>query len=262
MKIVTGRTGTPHITSDDDRANNAGTYGKNYYVLNINDCLSHEIISSNEIKINSGELMIQGTHARIEYGTSESVAIDDGQSGYKRIDLIVARYRKMSGMESVVLKVIKGTPATANPTTPERNKENLLRGGSICDMPLYKVYIDGVNITQVQQVFNIVPSLNELSSSLQKNNLQIQELSSDIINLQENVEIIQNDNSQMKDDIKLLQDNQTLIQQTIPTIEQNIQSIQDDIKLIQDNAKLLTHTVTQLEQRVAALEGNSGPVVG
>ena len=101
MKIVTGRTGTPHITSDDDRANNAGTYGKNYYVLNINDCLSAEIISANEVKLNSGELMLQGTHARIEYGDSETVTIADGESGYKRIDLIVARYIKSSGFERV-----------------------------------------------------------------------------------------------------------------------------------------------------------------
>ena len=255
MKIVTGRTGTPHITSDDDRANNAGTYGRKYYVLNINDCLSHEIISSNEIKINSGELMIQGTHARIEYGTSESVNIDDGQSGYKRIDLIVARYQKMSGMESVLLKVIKGTPATSNPTTPERNKENILKNGSICDMPLYKVHIDGVNITEVEQVFTIIPSSSELSSKLQENIESTRQL-------QETVESITNDVTQIQDDIKLLQDNQTLIQQTIPTMQQNIQTIQDDIKLIQDNAKLLTQTVTQLEQRVAALEGNSGPVTG
>ena len=255
MKIVTGRTGTPHITSDDDRANNAGTYGRNYYVLNINDCLSREIISSNEIKINSGELMIQGTHARIEYGTSESVNIDDGQSGYKRIDLIVARYQKLSGMESVLLKVIKGTPATNNPTTPERNKENILKNGSICDMPLYKVHIDGVNITEVEQVFTIIPSSSELSSKLQENIESTRQL-------QETVESISNDVTQMKDDIKLLQDNQTLIQQTIPTMQQNIQTIQDDIKLIQDNATLLTQTVTQLEQRVSALEGNSGPVTG
>ena len=234
MKIVTGRTGTPHITSDDDRANNAGTYGRKYYALNINDCLSHEIISSNEIKINSGELMIQGTHARIEYGTSESVNIDDGQSGYKRIDLIVARYQKMSGMESVSLNVIKGTPATNNPTVPERNKENILKNGSICDMPLYKVHIDGVNITEVEQVFTIIPSSSELSSKLQENIESTRQNIESTIQLQETVESITNDVTQ----------------------------IQDDIKLIQDNAKLLTQTVTQLEQRVSALEGNSGPVTG
>ena len=259
MKIVTGRTGTPHITSDDDRANNAGTYGRKYYVLNINDCLSREIISSNEIKINSGELMIQGTHARIEYGTSESVNIADGQSGYKRIDLIVARYQKMSGMESVLLKVIKGTPATDNPTTPERNKENILKNGSICDMPLYKVHIDGVNITEVEQVFTIIPSSSELSSKLQEN---IESTRQNIESTRQLQETVESNVAQMKADIKLLQDNQTLTHESIENIEHNIQTIQDDIKLIQDNAKLLTHTVTQLEQRVLALEGNSGPVTG
>lgn len=259
MKIVTGRTGTPHITSDDDRANNAGTYGSKYYVLNINDCLSREIISSNEIKINSGELMIQGTHARIEYGTSESVNIADGQSGYKRIDLIVARYQKMSGMESVLLKVIKGTPATDNPTTPERNKENILKNGSICDMPLYKVHIDGVNITEVEQVFTIIPSSSELSSKLQEN---IESTRQNIESTRQLQETVESNVAQMKADIKLLQDNQTLTHESIENIEHNIQTIQDDIKLIQDNAKLLTHTVTQLEQRVLALEGNSGPVTG
>lgn len=245
MKIVTGRTGTPHITSDDDRANNAGTYGKHYYVLNINDCLSAEIISANEVKLNSGELMLQGTHARIEYGDSETVTIADGESGYKRIDLIVARYIKSSGFESVQLAVIKGTPAKNNPSVPDRQSTNILHGASIYEMPLYKVIIDGVNLTKVERAFPIVPSLNDLDNNYTQ------------FSAETNQKLSQADAqfTQINAEISNLTDADTQMFAEITTLKVRVDNLFSAVGKLTSDYQELNERVTALEDRVTALEG-------
>ena len=249
MKIVTGRTGTPHITSDDDRANNAGTYGKNYYVLNINDCLSAEIISANEVKLNSGELMLQGTHARIEYGDSETVTIADGESGYKRIDLIVARYIKSSGFETVQLAVIKGTPAKNNPSVPNRKSTNILHGASIYEMPLYKVIIDGVNLTKVERAFPIVPSLGELQSNTTE---EIDRLNSNLNNLNNKYTQF---SAQINAEISNLTDAYTQMSAKIIKLQAELQALQAIVNNLSSAVDKLTSDYQKLNERVTALEG-------
>lgn len=249
MKIVTGRTGTPHITSDDDRANNAGTYGKHYYVLNINDCLSAEIISANEVKLNSGELMLQGTHARIEYGDSETVTIADGESGYKRIDLIVARYIKSSGFESVQLAVIKGNPAKNNPSVPDRQSTNILHGASIYEMPLYKVIIDGVNLTKVERAFPIVPSLSELQSNTTE---EIERLNSNLNDLDNNYTQF---SAQKNAEISSLTDADTQMYAKITKSQAELQALQAIVNNLSSAVDKLTSNYQKLNERVTALEG-------
>lgn len=256
MKIVTGRTGTPHITSDDDRANNAGTYGKNYYVLNINDCLSAEIISANEVKLNSGELMLQGTHARIEYGDSETVTIADGESGYKRIDLIVARYIKSSGFESVQLAVIKGTPAKNNPSVPNRQSTNILHGASIYEMPLYKVIIDGVNLTKVERAFPIVPSLSELQSNTTE---EIERLNSNLNDLDNNYTQFSAETNQKlsQADAQFTQINAEISNLTDADTQMSakITGLQESVNNLSSVVGKLTSDYQKLNERVTVLEG-------
>lgn len=166
MQIITGRTGTNHVTSDDDRALYAGIFGTGSYVLNVGTKLEATIESSNTIRIGAGDIVHQGTHARIPYGEYEDATIDNGTTGYKRNDIIVARYKKTSGIESVELTVIKGTPSTTDAVTPDAHNGNILQGASVSDMPLYVVALDGVNIASVTSVFKICTvGLNEVCDS-------------------------------------------------------------------------------------------------
>lgn len=155
MQIITGRTGENHVTSDDDRALYAGIFGTGSYVLNTNQKLAASIISSNTIRISNGDLVHQGTHARIRYNTYEDVTIDNGTTGYKRIDLIVARYTKSAGLEAMELAVIKGTPS-ADPAVPEYTAGNILQGASLSEMPLYQITLDGVNIESVTALYTLI----------------------------------------------------------------------------------------------------------
>lgn len=162
MKIVTGRTGELHVTSDDDRHLHAGTFGEGKYILNTASKLNATNPSSNVIRLAKGDIMFQGCHARIE--DYEDVDLNPGTEGYSRIDLICCQYKKVGGVESTELVVYQGTPAVSNPATPAPTYQdnNILDGADIADMPLYKITISGVNVSKIERVASIESGLNEM----------------------------------------------------------------------------------------------------
>lgn len=155
MKLITGDTGEAHVQAADDRALRATIFGTGAYVLDAGQKFAYTIETANEITLADGELMFQGTHARIPYGDTESVTIENGTTGYNRIDLIVARYEKASGIESMTVKVIKGEPVAGTATQPEYTEGNILEGATVAEMPLYAVTISGVNVASVTQLFTV-----------------------------------------------------------------------------------------------------------
>ena len=155
MKLITGDTGEAHVQAADDRALRATIFGTGAYVLDAGQKFAYTIETANEITLADGELMFQGTHARIPYGDTESVTIENGTTGYNRIDLIVARYEKASGIESMTVKVIKGEPVAGTATQPEYTEGNILEGATVAEMPLYAVTISGVNVASVTPLFTV-----------------------------------------------------------------------------------------------------------
>lgn len=156
MKIITGKTATAHVNSEDDRGLYAGIFGSGSYILNTGTKFQTSIESSTTIRINSGDLVHQGCHARIPYDEYDEVTIDAGTTGYKRIDLIVARYERNAGLESMSLVAIKGQPAVSDPVAPDYNRGNIFERASISDCPLYKVMLDGVNIESVERIITVL----------------------------------------------------------------------------------------------------------
>lgn len=146
MNIVTGYTGTPHVTSNAAQAFNAGIFGVGEYVLAVPNTFSATLTDANTVTIGNGEGVMQGVHFRIDPGTVETVNIDNGTSGKNRIDLICARYTKdaVTGIEAVSLAVIKGTETTGAPVEPSYNQGMILTGGSPIDFPMYKVTLTGL----------------------------------------------------------------------------------------------------------------------
>ncbi|MCB6284189.1 hypothetical protein LI249_13745 [Dorea formicigenerans] len=168
MEIITGYTGKPHVTSEQDRDVNIGVVGKGSYVLQTGMQLAAEVSSNNEIKIRDGVLMHQGCTASIKKNTYDSLIIINGSQGMKRIDLIVARYEKNqdNGIESLDLKVIQGTPAESTPTVPEYTEGDIQAGDYVADMPMYQVIIDGLNITEVKKVCEVAPDIGALKKEI------------------------------------------------------------------------------------------------
>ena len=168
MEIITGYTGKPHVTSEQDRDVNIGVVGEGSYVLKTGMQLAAEVSSNNEIKIRDGVLMHQGCTASIKKNTYDSLIITNGSQGMKRVDLIVARYEKNQDnrIESLDLKVIQGTPAESHPAAPQYTKGDIQAGDYVADMPMYQVIIDGLNITEVKKMFKVIGSNKDLSEQL------------------------------------------------------------------------------------------------
>ena len=175
MEIITGYTGKPHVTSEQDRDVNIGVVGEGSYVLQTGMQLAAEVSSNNEIKIRDGVLMHQGCTASIKKNTYDSLTIINGSQGMKRIDLIVARYEKNqdNGIESLDLKVIQGTPEESTPTVPEYTEGDIQAGDYVADMPMYQVIIDGLNITEVKKVFEVAPGIDALKKEIAELNSKI-----------------------------------------------------------------------------------------
>lgn len=181
MEIITGYTGKPHVTSEQDRDVNIGVVGKGSYVLQTGMQLAAEVSSNNEIKIRDGVLMHQGCTASIKKNTYDSLIIINGSQGMKRIDLIVARYEKNqdNGIESLDLKVIQGTPAESTPTVPEYTEGDIQAGDYVADMPMYQVIIDGLNITEVKKVCEVAPDIDALKKEVAELNSKIENFNTD-----------------------------------------------------------------------------------
>ena len=175
MEIITGYTGKPHVTSEQDRDVNIGVVGEGSYVLRTGMQLAAEVSSNNEIKIRDGVLMHQGCTASIKKNTYDSLIIINGSQGMKRIDLIVARYEKNqdNGIESLDLKVIQGTPAESTPTVPEYTEGDIQAGDYVADMPMYQVIIDGLNITEVKKVCEVAPDIDALKKEVAELNSKL-----------------------------------------------------------------------------------------
>lgn len=156
MKIVTGYTGSPHITSNDEQGKNQGIFGTGNSVLDVGNKFNATLTNANTVTIEDGEGVMQGVHFRIEPGTTETVNIQNGTSGYQRTDLICARYTKnaVTGVEAVNLVVIAGTPSSSTPTEPSYTQGDILGGDTLAEFPLWKVTLDGLTPT-VTRIFNV-----------------------------------------------------------------------------------------------------------
>lgn len=169
MDIITGYVGKAHVTAEQDRDINQGIVGSGSYVLRTGMEMAAEVSSNNEIKIRDGVLMHQGCAASIKKNTYDSLTIVNGSQGMKRIDLIVARYSrsKDTGVESLKLIVIQGTPTTGTATVPSYTKGDIQAGDYVADMPMYQVILNGLNITEVKKVFETAPNLAEINSKIE-----------------------------------------------------------------------------------------------
>lgn len=187
MDIITGYTGSPHVTAEQDRDVNIGIFGAESYVLRTGSQLKAEVSSNNEIKVRDGVIMHQGCAASIKKNTYDSLTIANGSQGMKRVDLIVARYSRDQNTkeESLVLKVIQGTPKESGPAVPGYTIGDIQAGDLIADMPLYQVTLNGLNITEVKQLFATQDSIAELSSKLAKSNDSIAAINNKLISIVE-----------------------------------------------------------------------------
>lgn len=158
MNIISGYSGVPHVSSQQWRDENIALYGVGTYILNIGSKLAATVVSANEITIADGLVIAQGCTAEVERGTTESIAVDNGEQGMLRKDLIVLRYTRnaSTNVEDMELDIIKGTPASSNPATPSYTSGSIADGDTLVEFPLYTVNLNGITIQSVTRLVDYV----------------------------------------------------------------------------------------------------------
>lgn len=167
MDIITGKTGKPHVTSQQDREINMSMFGKGNVVLPIGQQLRAELTSSNNIRIYDGMLSMQGCVASIGADDYQDLTLESLTTGSERIDYVCAKYVKenSTGYESISLIVISGT--NGNPPTIADNE--IRNGATEAYFPLYSIKIKSATELTLTPLFEnvpqILPQLNNLSNT-------------------------------------------------------------------------------------------------
>ena len=175
IELVTGFTGKAHISSLDVAKFNAGAFGPGEYVFAgvKDDKLKATMASSNKVHISSGNAMMQGRHFWVD-AAGVDLTVQTGTQGQKRNDLVVARYAKnaSTGIESVSLVVIKGTPTTGTPADPSYTRGDILNGNALAnDMPLWRIPLNGITVGTPVQLFKEFTSAKDAWDSVSQREL-------------------------------------------------------------------------------------------
>lgn len=175
MKIVSGRTGSPHVTSQQFRQMLEGILGQDSYILTSGENLKPELSSNNLLKIRSGMMCHHGCISCVEIGTYDEVTLTNGSHGMQRIDLVVHRYTRNTEteVEKCEWKVITGTAKASSPAVPTYTKGNLQEGDLVDECPVFEIHYNGINVTEVKSLLSVVGSLAELNGKLEEKKYSI-----------------------------------------------------------------------------------------
>lgn len=151
-----------HIFAEDDAAIFQSIAGEDG-VFTLGQQCKATTLSNNKIRIADGVVIIGGHFARIPYGEYEDCEIENGESGKKRNDIIVAVFETtgtggIDKMHCIVKKGVAGSAAV----DPELKQDDIYNNGKIRELPLYRVKIEGLSIVAVEQLFTILPNLESI----------------------------------------------------------------------------------------------------
>lgn len=159
-----------HIHAEDDASVYLSLFGGDGVSTNGQSCKA-TVLSNNKVRIADGIICVGGHFARIPYGDYIDCEIDSGQSGKNRNDIIVARIKTTGtgGIDTYTCEVKKGK-AGSIATDPEIVQEDLYKAGKVRELPLYRVKIEGLSITAVEQLFTLRKTNEELEKELESLN--------------------------------------------------------------------------------------------
>lgn len=163
MELVTGKAGTPHVSSADDGRRIAGEVGTGSYVLKTGGGLAPSLVDANTIRFATGDMVVQGRH--IGLTAPEDVKVASGTQGKKRTDYICVHYKRdVSGanptlVETCEWKVLQGTPGT-DATAPTVPAGSILDGDADVTVPVASVDFDGLTTGEPKL---LIPTLTPLA---------------------------------------------------------------------------------------------------
>ena len=169
MEIVTGKAGTPHVSSADDGRRIAGEVGTGSYVLQTGGRLAPSLVDANTIRFATGDMIVQGRH--IGLTAPEDVKVASGTQGKKRTDYICVHYKRdVAGsnptlVETCEWKVLQGTPGTTA-TAPTVPAGSILNGDADVTVPIASVSFDGLTTGTPKLLIPTLTPLADLGDSV------------------------------------------------------------------------------------------------
>lgn len=156
MELVTGSQGKNHVTAEQMADFNRGIFG-NAAILPIGSRMAVEIQTANRITVKDGVAVLDGREVYIGYGKNEAVNLTSGTQGMKRHDIVVVEYKKeeRSGVESVALKVVLGTPNATKATDPTVKDVDIRTGTSHSEKPFCRVRLNGTAIEGIDMLVEV-----------------------------------------------------------------------------------------------------------
>ena len=168
--LITGKSGTPHVTSGDMGAIQAGLVGNDSYLLQNSDGTFPAITmqDANNALVPVLNLVLEGRYARVT--ETQTVTIESGVTGQNRNDLVCMKYtRDDKNIESMTLEVLKGTPAegtAADPTIPDGS---IHEGAGEAWIPLARIPISGITPGTPVMLVKQLPPMSRLWDSVPLN---------------------------------------------------------------------------------------------
>lgn len=165
--IITGYTGTRHITPAMDAAVYRSTFGQDEYILADGNQLAGSMPDINSFTVMDGLVSMQGHQIQV---TQETLSVDTCANGYSRIDLVCLRFTHDNGtlVDAASLVVIKGSEVQNpnTPSVPSYNSGSIDGGATVVDMPLYQINLNGSTVTYEQKADVLPLAIEELSDGL------------------------------------------------------------------------------------------------
>ena len=170
--LMDGYAGGPHITEAQLGLAHQATFGPDDYVLEGGRESEAQVLTNNSIRIFDAVYCIQGRRDVIPASGYTDVTIDNGTQGMNRNDIIVRRYKKdeVSEEESTEYAVIKGTPSSGEAVDPSVTTGDIRSGAVLHEMKLYRVKLTGLNIVEVEPLFNILKNQATLQKEIAQSN--------------------------------------------------------------------------------------------
>lgn len=172
LRLITGHTGTAHVTAADDAVIHELTFGKGSFVFDRGEKFAASIVNSNTVRVQSGDASVQGFIVRQNTNIYQDLSLASGSAGRFRKDLIVIEYSVSASTDvgTAILKVLKGTDASslAAAVDPEVVSADVTEAGGakLTQFPLWRIPISGITPGTPEQLFEVRGSVSEIANNL------------------------------------------------------------------------------------------------
>lgn len=165
--LITGKGGTPHITSGDMGAMQAGIIGNGSYLLQGSDGTFPTVTmqDANHALIPVLNLVVEGRYARVT--EAETATIESGVSGQNRNDLVCLKYtRNNQNIETAAIAVLKGKPNTGTAADPTVPSGSIHSASGTAWIPIARIPISGITPGTPVMLIKQLPPMSKLWDSV------------------------------------------------------------------------------------------------